>query len=86
MINLRNLKVKANDVKKIIMKNDEPTTEVNRALKETCPFYWYKQGTKESRKYHDECPGRDCYDCKRTAFKELKLAFLNEKKNNLGEW
>ena len=45
MINLRNLKVKANDVKKIIMKNDEPTTEVNRALKETCPFYWYKQGT-----------------------------------------
>ena len=86
MIDLRSLKVKANDVKEIIMKNDEPTIEVIRALEENCPCYWYKLGTKESRKYHNECSGRYCYECKRTAFKELKLAFLNEKKNNLGEW
>ena len=85
MINLRNLKVKANDVKEIIMKNDKPTIEVSRALKETCPYYWYKQGTKENRKYNNECSGRECSECRRTAFKELKLAFLNEKKNNLGE-
>ena len=58
MIDLRNLKVKANDVKKIIMKNDEPTTEVNRALKDSCVYYWYIQGTKESTKSHNECSGR----------------------------
>ena len=86
MINLRNLKANANDVKEIIIKYDKPTIEVNRALKDSCPYYWYEQGTKESRKYHNECPGRECSECKRTAFKELKLAFLNEKKNNLGEW
>ena len=86
MINLRNLKANANDVKEIIIKYDKPTIEVNRALKDSCPYYWYEQGTKESRKYHNECSGRECSECKRTAFKELKLAFLNEKKNNLGEW
>ena len=86
MINLRNLKAKANDVKEIIIKYDKPTIEVNRALKDSCPYYWYEQGTKESRRYHNKCSGRACSECKRIAFKELKLAFLNEKKNNLGEW
>lgn len=86
MIDLRSLKAKANDVKEIIIKYDKPNIEVDRALGDTCPYYWYEQGTKESKRYHNECSGRECSECKRTAFKELKLAFLNEKKNNLGEW
>lgn len=87
MVNLNNLCKNPDDIKELVLQMESYTMDFYIAIDENCSHYWYKKDTNEARKYKNECAGRDCFECRETAYKELRQAFiLSTKKNNIGVW
>lgn len=87
MINLNNLCKNSKDIKKEIWRNKEINYYVVLdVLGDSCSQCWFKYDSPETQKLRDECSRRGCGECRKTTYKQIRQAFIDDKKNNLGVW
>lgn len=87
MVNLNNLCKNPNDIKEEIWKHREHNAYIILdVLGESCSREWYKYDSPEHRRIRHDCVNNSCSECRRIYYKELRTAFINNKRNNLEEW